>query len=469
MPRSEPRPLRVFAPGFYSFENKGDAALLFAMRGTLEREFGAVELTLTSFTAEDDRCRAPVAFLPMPLEPQSVFGGGVRALLRRWGQPRLAAGAAFLHVGLFLGAMAVWARLARRAPGGRRLLPRRVRAVVEAIEGADVAVAVPGGYLLAPAVTDVWWLYHVATFGLVRLLGKPLVLYPCSLGPFPGPHRAVARALLPRCERILVREEASRQVALELGVPAARVAVLPDAAFAFEDDGRGEEESRAARRRLAGLPHPWVGVSVRHFHFPGSPDPAAAYAAYLAAVARAVDYVTAELGGSVVFVPQVGGKGEATDISVAEQIRRLARDPARAILLDEELSPQALSALYGEFAFMIGTRMHACILAMLAGTPAVAIAYGHKTTGTMAMLGLADAAVPIDQVDALLLGRVEALWTNLDAVRASLAARVADARRRVQSSAVEVRAVLGPRPAECRPGSAARPVAPVRAGAGPGS
>lgn len=452
-------PLRVFSPGFYSCKNKGDAALLFAMMGTLKREFGSVDAVLTSFTPEYDRERTGLDFLPMPLDPNGIFGGGVRAALRRAGRPRLAAYAGLAHLGVFLVAIRAWLVLYRRSPAAARLLPPRVRAVVAAIERADVAVAVPGGYLLAPAITDLWWLYHAATFALVLMLGKPLVLYPCSLGPFPGFHRAVARRLLPGSAHVLVRERTSEAVALRLGVPPAKLSVLPDAAFAFEDDGRGATELAPVRERLATLPRPWIGVSVRHYHFPNEPDPAAAGRAYLTAVAKTVDYVTGELNGSVVFVPQVLGTSETTDVGVARLVCREIADPARVVVLDDDLSPWALTCLYAEFEIMIGTRMHATILAMIQGTPVVAIAYGHKTTGTMEELELGEYVVPIERVEGHLRERVAALWAARAEVRASLPRRVDDARRRVETGAVVVRDVL----AAARSGRAA-----PRAGAATG-
>jgi colanic acid/amylovoran biosynthesis protein len=65
--------------------------------------------------------------------------------------------------------------------------------------------------------------------------------------------------------------------------------------------------------------------------------------------------------------------------------------------LGDDLSPQALKALYAELEVMIGTRMHANILSIISGTPVVAVAYEHKTAGIMNMLGLASFVVPIDQ------------------------------------------------------------------------
>jgi colanic acid/amylovoran biosynthesis protein len=441
---STPRPITVFAPCAFSWENKGDAALLFALAQSLEAEFGPVDLTFTSFTPATDAPRYGFRFLRMPLDPNSIFGGGLRAFLKRRGGERLAAYAAMAHLGVFLLLMRAWVSLYRRRPEAIALLPRRVREVVAAAERADVVVGMPGGYLLAPAFTNVWWLYHVATLALVQMLGKPLVLYPSSLGPFPGAHRAIARRLLPGCDLVMVRERVSERLALALGVPRDRVRLVADAAFLFADDGRGAAELEPVRRRLAGAPRPLVGVSVREHHFPGSPDPAAAYRTYLGAVAGAVDRLVAETGATPVFVPQVLGAGGG-DVAAARAAMAYLAEPTRAVLLEDDLSPHALTVLYGDFEMMIGTRMHANILAMVAGTPTAAIAYGHKTTGIMELLGLAEYVIPIEEVETRLDPMVAALWRDRAAVRASLPGRMAEARAWAGLAAVEVRRlVAGP-------------------------
>lgn len=439
------QPVTVFAPCAFSWENKGDAALLFALARSLETEFGEVDLTFTSFTPEGDAPRYGYRFLRMPLDPNSIFGGGVRTALRARGRERLAVYAAMLHLGIFLLAMRLWVALYRRRPGAVAILPRRVRDVVRAIERADVVVGMPGGYLLAPAFANVWWLYHVATLALVKMLGKPLALYPCSLGPFPGFHRAIARRLLPACDLVMVRERISERLALKLGVAPERLRVVADSAFLFADDGRAAAELAPVRRRLAALPRPLVGISVRHHHFPGAADPEAAYRDYLRSVARVVDRLVVEHGVGAVFVPQVLGTGGG-DVAAAREARSFLRHPESTILLNDDLSPQALTALYGEFELMVGTRMHANILAMVAGTATAAIAYGHKTTGIMELLDLADYVVPIEEVETRLDAMVAALWAEREAVRASLPGRIAAARAWAQEAATEVRRLIGPRP-----------------------
>jgi polysaccharide pyruvyl transferase WcaK-like protein len=68
----------------------------------------------------------------------------------------------------------------------------------------------------------------------------------------------------------------------------------------------------------------------------------------------------------------------------AGQGRRDKRGSKRVWILDRELPPQALIALMGELDMLIATRLHALILATVAGTPSIGIAYRSKVRAIFA-------------------------------------------------------------------------------------
>jgi polysaccharide pyruvyl transferase WcaK-like protein len=83
----------------------------------------------------------------------------------------------------------------------------------------------------------------------------------------------------------------------------------------------------------------------------------------------------------------------------------------RAVFIDDDLGPQELASLYGRAAVVVAVRLHAGILSMVGGTPAVVISYfTAKAPGVMAGLGAAASVADYDAVDADTLRRdVEAL------------------------------------------------------------
>jgi polysaccharide pyruvyl transferase WcaK-like protein len=256
------------------------------------------------------------------------------------------------------------------------------------------------------------WLYHAATLSMASQLGHSILLAPCSVGPFPGIHDSVARRLFRTFSRILVREHLSIPYLEGLGVQKDRIELAPDLAFCLRRP--------ASDPFLLPLGAPWVAVSVRPHHFDGWPDSTQALSTYLDAVATAVKTVIDDFGVRVVVVRQV-----LDDHSVSLKLLERIGRPTELLYLDDDLRVENLIAVYSQCELMIGTRMHANILALLAGVPVVAIAYEHKTTGIMRMLELDEYVVPIDFAADELVPTVRRAWAARVELRSLIRPRMA--------------------------------------------
>jgi colanic acid/amylovoran biosynthesis protein len=432
----ENRAIRVFAPGFYTYRNKGAATLVLAFIAWLRTAFDDPQITLTSFEPADS-AHFDVPVLEMatrPLRPLKIIGHriggripGVRGLI-----PYLV----YSYTATVFWLLRRWVSVYRSQPDiAARLAPAHILRLTRAIDAADVVITVPGGYLLAPALVDDWWLFHLPTLELARALGKPVILSPCSIGPFAGFHRDVAGRFLRSCERIYLREEWSRDYVLGLGVSADRVTCCPDLAFMFRD---GDIET-VAPIEISGVDsgddRPLLGISVKWHSFPGSDDPKARRRLYMKALADTADSMIELHGARVVIVPQT-----LEDLKAGRALYAEIGQRDDVVLLEDDLSPADLQRVYARCRILIGTRMHANILAMGVGTPVVAIAYQPKTTGIMAAMGLDDWVLSIDDVSGLV-ARAHNLWIHADDVREVLPGKVQALRTEAASAARELRAV----------------------------
>jgi colanic acid/amylovoran biosynthesis protein len=432
----EDRTVRVFAPGAYAYRNKGDATLVLAFIAWLRTAFEDPDITLTSFEPMDS-AHYGVPVLEMatrPLRPLKIIGHriggripGIRGLI-----PYLV----YSYTAAVCWLLRQWVWVYRSQPDiAARLAPSHILRLARAIDAADVVITVPGGYLLAPALTDDWWLFHLPTLELARALGKPLILSPCSLGPFAGFHREVARRFLNVCERLYVREEWSRDYVLGLGVAADRVTYCPDLAFMFRD---GDIET-VAPIEIPGVDsgddRPLLGISVKWHSFPGSDDPQARRRLYMKALADMADFMIEHHGARIVIVPQT-----LEDLKAGRALYGEIPQRGDVVLLEDDLSPADLQRLYARCRILIGTRMHANILAMGVNTPVVAIAYQPKTTGIMAAMGLDNWVLSIDDVGELV-ARAQDLWIHADDVRELLPGKVGALRAEATTAAQELRAM----------------------------
>ena len=426
---------RVFSPGFYTWDNKGDSALAIAHFEWLQKVFDTDRVVCTSFTPQQDAVRFGKPYLDMATRPNRRTHQLIaRAAGRLPGGRPLLTRMRFAWFALVEVLVRSWVLLRTRYPRlAARCAPAHLVELARAIEEADVVVTAPGGYLNAPRYIDDWWLFHVPTLVLASALGKPVILGSCSIGPFDPRHDRAARRTLALADVVITRENWSRSECLRLGVPPERVVESPDLAFLF---ARRDIASQPPATRL---PDETVGVSVLHHSFPGHADPKAAQRGYLSAVADALEHLQARFGARVAIIPQT-----AFDIPTGNQLATmLAGRGIEFTNLREDFTPDELQALYGSVKLLIGTRMHGNILAMSAGTPVAAISYMPKTVGILNAMDLPDWYVDIEHLgDGALTELVERQWVSAPALASTARSRALEQADAVVSAGIAARQAL---------------------------
>lgn len=262
-----------------------------------------------------------------------------------------------------------------------------VVSVARAIRRADLVVSCGGSFLhdiYAKNLNP-----RLATMHLCRRAGVPYAIFGQSIGPLVAPlSRMGAREVLDGAAWIGVRDPASAEVVRSLGVG---VPVYLGVDAAVLGIGVGGPRSDG----------PTLGVTVRHWHFPGANDAPAMQAVYERDVAAACRAWVAESGGEVRFLSNCTGfGGYAQDDRVAA--RRVAANVPGAVVVEaDDLGFAEVRGMAGACDFFLGTRMHSLIFATTAGVPAVGIAYEFKTGEWMESVGLGNAWVDISDTGTL--------------------------------------------------------------------
>jgi len=361
--------------------NGGDAAILQSTIAILRERFGEG----VRFEVYDMAAAASGRYYPQINIKQDIYSH-----VRDWAGARIRPAAA----ALFLLA-AAWLRhvpLIGKTMHG--LLPPGLRRTLADYDEADIVVSSGGTYLvphysLAGKLLD---------FLVTEALGKPLVLFTQSLGPFPPVReRVLLRHALRKAMLILVRDERSRRHLAELGVASDRVRICADAAFALAPAGlRGRSFPPAHR--------PWnIAISVRDWpHFKDSASDTG-MERYFASVARLAADLIGQHGAMVTFISTCQGAPEywTDDARTADEIvKRLPSAIRPHALVDRHFRrPVEMIARLKEFDLTIATRMHAAILSLCAGTPVLPISYEFKTTELFRRFGLGDAVIEIEHID----------------------------------------------------------------------
>jgi polysaccharide pyruvyl transferase WcaK-like protein len=375
-------------------DNKGDGGIVQATIDLLTKKEPEIEVALVSTFSEDDpalgtSCRhlceryPGLVVLPSPLPTHQTNGilgyyGGVIPWVVKL-VPDLV-------------------RLALGIEGGTKAARAIARANLVVSKGGQIF------YNKSAHPRELAHLFkHLYPLLLARRAGVPYVVLGQSFGPFNGWLGSwMARRILGRASALLVRERLSYDVLARLGVDPKKVAVIPDLAFWLVP-----EHSARVRQIIARL-----GVGEKQFWavtvriWPVGTDAASQVRRrrYLDEMAKLISQVLQEgLTPSVVLVVHTKGplEVEKDSIPTRELLDRLAHWRQRVFLIDEDLTPAELVALYSYADFMIGTRFHSVIFSLVAGTPAFALSYfGPKADGIMTQFGLKDLCVDVDRFTA---------------------------------------------------------------------
>lgn len=246
-----------------------------------------------------------------------------------------------------------------------------------AIAHSDLVIS-KGGYVFVDrasgkAFLRLWSTVYPLVFA--RRLGIATMAFPTSIGR----HRHLMSRLLCRwvlsgMELVAPRDPLSRQAAEILGVPAAIVHEFPDIVF-----GMDPPAAAAVRHQCAALgltPGRYITMTVVLPPDQVERERLTRTLAETAAALRRDPRVD-----RIVLVDQAGDTS-----ATALLAGRLKGD---CLVVDADLSPESLIALYGGSLLTVACRLHSAIFSFVAGTPAVAVSISpDKAEGVFASLGL---------------------------------------------------------------------------------
>lgn len=279
----------------------------------------------------------------------------------------------------------------------QHLLTDQERALLELWSQADLVVSTGGTYLvenyaLRPRVT---------LFDINAWLGRPLVFFTQSLGPFQKEYNL---ANLPRhfqgARAVLLRDERSKNNLRDLGLTGEHLHVLADCVFGMGDPTTLDD---ARDRRLPAPGSRDVLISVRHWpHFKrrDSEDGMRRYLEGVGAIATAL----ARRGDRVTFLSTCQGIPEywTDDSEVAVALHEtLPHDVQAQVVVDRSFyPPDKLIERMTQADLIVATRMHMAILGLVATTPVFPIEYEFKTRALFAAMGFESWVQDIEEVDA---------------------------------------------------------------------
>ncbi len=249
---------------------------------------------------------------------------------------------------------------------------------------SDRAVICGGGYLYSSRRPLNLTLVHTSLCTKVcRIAGKNPVMMPQSVGPFTRrSDRAIVEWSLNGVTPLVVRDESALAEAEKFEHRSGDVKLCPDVALVgWNNPGSDHQPTLSVSKSIGIAPMDWTWAR--------QVDNDVELSIYIERLA-AVSSAFAERGYDIRLygssrMPEMG----QGDLDVCRRIADLSGH--ESVLVDPEGASGNAHRLFDRFAdlsVVVGTRLHASIIALAAGTPAVALAYQPKSTGTYRQLGL---------------------------------------------------------------------------------
>lgn len=395
---------KIVITNAYTWNNKGDAAILLSTIDVLNKIFDKPEVDVLSFTPDLDRKKYSFQktiknvesniLNPHPYRHTKI--GKIVAILK-------------------LITKAIYVRF--RMSFFRKSYIDKNK-TLKLIDRCDIILVCGGGFLGGKKFDSFMHLYQIY---INTLFNKPVYILGTSVEPI---HNVIidkiTKSVLKRVDYIFAREEITESYLNSfLGNKHCQI---PDMAFMLDDgshkivchDSQIDKIKREGKKLF--------GITVRDWNFPNSNNPEKTKNNYINAVSDAMEQIIEKYDAYFIFIPQVIVPYQS-DVDTAKHIKNTMNvsHQNRFIIKENDWSPYQIRSIIGQMDFFIGTRMHSNIFALSECVPTLAIAYEKKTNGIMATVGMDKYVLDIDEIsESQITNNVNLLIDNSNNIKSTL-------------------------------------------------
>ncbi|MGA2504147.1 MAG: polysaccharide pyruvyl transferase CsaB, partial [Anaerolineales bacterium] len=260
---------------------------------------------------------------------------------------------------------------------------------------------------------------------LGHLLDKPVLIYAVGAGPFLSPEAKELTRLSFEISTIsTVRDRDSLELLHSIGVPAKKIQITADPAFALHADSIHSLEILNA---LSVDPsHPFVGVCLRNW------DLGIEQSIWQAGTAAGLDNFADCTGCSFIFLPfqDLLSSPLTQDSLAAMAVIQHMKHQQDCVLVPSQEDPTVTAGILATCAVVVGMRYHSIVFAASSGVPLVALAYDSKVAHLMYSLGLEEETIRLSDVSgANLTSSLARVWENRPFYRKQLDGKAAMLKR----------------------------------------
>jgi polysaccharide pyruvyl transferase WcaK-like protein len=318
---------------------------------------------------------------------------------------------------------------------------------LNSIATADLVISAPGGPYIGEIYRGHELSEHLLHLWIAEKLGKSVMIYGPSMGPFTTGRNRIRRRLLDAVSVITLRDPISRQYLDELKVTSPLVYVAADSAFqdSVAIDATRLEQILVSEEILdpANSHIPLIGITPAgaRWNYRNAAEPKIKQAEYVSLMARTVDHLIETYGCRVVFFPQLYGR--SSDLPLIQSIIDKSRFADQVRILSDRYDSDIQQAVISRMDLVIANRYHSAIFAIKQAVPVVCIAYEHKAKGVMRQTGVEDYLIDIGDLSfETLTHAIRHAWENRQVIRKTLQGHLPNLCRSARISSVSVEAMI---------------------------
>lgn len=341
-----------------------------------------------------------------------------------------------------------------------RIVPRAggrlgaLRGLMRQCASSDLVVGVYGDAFVTRTVAE--FADFIAKMLIVTLAGKPVVVFPASMGPFDvGWRRFLTRGVLNRMKLIAAREDTTRGHLAEAGIKGPALSLVPDLAFALPVAAEDRLGAILRAEGLADARRPLVGMHASKLQAHYCSHVLGVDRDHIAFLASAADWIITTLDATVVLFPYVIWPSElrqlegtvaaagGDDLAGVREVLAQVEQKDRVVAIETDYDAIELKGLIGRCDLFIGHGMHSNIAAISMGVPTIAIDFRYKTPAMMKMVDLEDYYCDLRTVTPdELRAKIDALWLKRKETRLMLESRMHDFAASIQAMVESVRVLV---------------------------
>jgi len=260
---------------------------------------------------------------------------------------------------------------------------------------------------------------------IARYLGKKIILFPNSVGPFRTIiGRYLAKLALNCCDHVLIREAISLEIVKSLRVHS-NIVITADTALLLPLVSNSHNSFRK----------PVVGICLGIY---GNTISEAETNHHILSYATAIDEAIDRYGFHVVFLPHYISGFRYDDLEITRLIMEKMKNISNAQLV---LAPTVdeFKNILSQMDLVITSKMHPAIFATSQHVPTLCIAYDQKQLGYFNRLNMENCVISTNSISSdKIISTIDYIWNDRENIRISLIEQISILKKNVRNEIATV-------------------------------